>query len=240
MPKHINKKIDLIYSRPRVNIKKVYFDDGKFPKLIKVIAIILIGCIIARNMVKSINPIINMQCVSQAKNIATVVVNKHTADVMNDFKYEELVEIIKDTNGKIQLIKLNVNPVNEIASEVAMNIQNELNDEDTTKISIRMGSIFGIKFFSCFGPKINIKMATGGNVETSLKSKFTTAGINQALHQIYLEIKCKIIIYSPYDTIYEDVVNQILIAESIIVGEIPNSYYNLNNKENSILLRNAE
>ena len=87
------------------------------------------------------------------------------------------------------------------------------------------------------GPKINIKLSTSGNVETNLKSEFKTAGINQTLHQIYLEIKCQIIILTPYDTVSEDIVNYVLIAESIIVGEIPSSYYNLND---SSTLRNNE
>lgn len=240
MQKQINNKINYIYSRPRLRIKKPAFNNEKIPKLIKVIATILIGCIIAKNMIQAINPVINMQCVSQAKNLATIVINKHTANLMNNFKYEDLAQIVKDESGRIQLIKVNVNPVNEIASDVAACIQEDLNNDDSTRITIRLGSFFGVKLISGLGPKISIKMSTNGNVETSLKSEFSSTGINQTLHQIYLEIKCKIIIYAPYDTISEEVINQVLIAESIIVGDIPNSYYNVDNKEKTNILRNKE
>jgi len=187
--------------------------------------IIVVGIFITRNVLKHIIPIINAQCLNQAKNMAIIISNKQATKIMNDFKYEDLAEIIKTEDGKIQMIKLNVIPANEIITAVTDEIQNELNSNDNIQVSIRLGSIFGIKFFSGIGPKINVRLWMNGNTEASLKSEFKTAGINQTLHQIFLEIKCNIIIYSQYDTISEVVTNKILIAESIIVGEIPKGYY---------------
>lgn len=77
------------------------------------------------------------------------------------------------------------------------------------------------------GPEIQIKILPVGSVITNLKSKFESVGINQTLHQIYLEVSCKVTIVMPYDSIEADIVNQVLMTESIIVGEIPEAYYNL-------------
>lgn len=75
-----------------------------------------------------------------------------------------------------------------------------------------------------------------GNIETDLKSEFRAAGINQTLHRIYLEIRCNVIILTPFQTIEEPVINQVLLAEGVIVGEVPNSYYNLEgiSKDNAL------
>ena len=70
-------------------------------------------------------------------------------------------------------------------------------------------------------------MAITGNLDTELKSEFVAAGINQTLHKIYLEVKCNVSILTPFETIEEQIVNQVLLAEGLIVGEVPNSYYNL-------------
>ena len=70
-------------------------------------------------------------------------------------------------------------------------------------------------------------MMTDGTVETDLKSEFKEAGINQTLHRIYLEVKCNVNILTPYSTIKETIVNQVLLAEGVIVGNIPNTYYNI-------------
>lgn len=77
------------------------------------------------------------------------------------------------------------------------------------------------------GPDIKIKMSTDGTVETDLKSEFKEAGINQTLHRIYLEVKCNVNILTPYNTINETIVNQVLLVEGVIIGNIPNTYYNL-------------
>ncbi len=70
-------------------------------------------------------------------------------------------------------------------------------------------------------------MLTDGTVETDLRSEFKEAGINQTLHRIYLEVKCNVNILTPYSTIKETIVNQVLLAEGVIVGNIPNTYYNI-------------
>ena len=61
-----------------------------------------------------------------------------------------------------------------------------------------------------------------------MKSEFIEKGVNQTLHRLYLEIQCEISILTPFNTINEKINNQFIIAENIIVGNIPSSYYNLN------------
>ena len=68
---------------------------------------------------------------------------------------------------------------------------------------------------------------TDGTVETDLRTEFKEAGINQTLHRIYLEVKCNVSILTPYDTINETRTNQVLLVEGVIVGTIPDAYYNL-------------
>lgn len=85
----------------------------------------------------------------------------------------------------------------------------------------------GSKYFAGMGPDIKIKMMTDGNVLTDLKSEFTEAGINQTLHRVYLEVVCNVTILTPYQTITESITNQVLLIEGVIVGNIPDAYYNL-------------
>lgn len=60
-----------------------------------------------------------------------------------------------------------------------------------------------------------------------MKSEFKEQGINQTLHRVYLQVVCEVSVVTPYDSISERITNQVLIAENIIVGKIPNTYYNL-------------
>ena len=79
-------------------------------------------------------------------------------------------------------------------------------------------------------------MSTIGDIQTDLKSEFSSAGINQTIHRIYLEVTCNVVILTPFDTIEETIVNQVLLAEGVIVGNIPNTYYNLEGLNNNNLV----
>lgn len=99
--------------------------------------------------------------------------------------------------------------------------------EEGKKSKQLFGSFTGFKLFAGKGPRIPIKISTIGNVETDLKSEFKEQGINQTLHRVYLQVVCEVSVVTPYDSISERITNQVLIAENIIVGKIPNTYYNL-------------
>lgn len=95
------------------------------------------------------------------------------------------------------------------------------------------GSFTGFKLLAGKGHGVPIRISTVGNVETDLRSEFTAQGINQTLHRVYLQVVCEVSILTPYNDITEKISNQVLIAENVIVGKIPNTYYNLNGVDNS-------
>ena len=81
---------------------------------------------------------------------------------------------------------------------------------------------------------------TDGTVETDLRTEFVEAGINQTLHRIYLEVRCNVNILTPYDTISETITNQVLLTEGVIIGNIPDTYYNLEGLNNNQLMEMIE
>lgn len=83
-------------------------------------------------------------------------------------------------------------------------------------------------------------MMTDGTVETDLRTEFVEAGINQTLHRIYLEVRCNVNILTPYDTISETITNQVLLTEGVIIGNIPDTYYNLEGLNNDQLMEMIE
>ncbi len=92
---------------------------------------------------------------------------------------------------------------------------------------MHFGSFTGINFLSGRGPGIDIKISTAGNVETDLKSEFIAQGINQTLHRVYLQMKCEIIILTPFKSISQNISNQVLLMENVVMGNVPDTYYNL-------------
>lgn len=229
--------MDLIFSRRRIKLPKIKFTKKnnfrnnkekifKSRKFIKIICITIVAIFVAWNIIKQIEPILEKECLIRAKSIATEISNKQASLVMSKYKYEDLCNIVKDDEQNIKMIKSNVNLVNEIISDVAVKIQEELNKLETDDIYIRLGSFTGSKFLAGRGPKVNFKISSIGNVETDLKSEFIAAGINQTMHKIYLQVDCNVVIVTPFNHVEENITNQILIAEAVILGNVPSSYYN--------------
>lgn len=234
--------MDKIYSRKRIHLPKLSNHHGKLPeqkdflKLFKITCITSIALITANLILQSISPIIDKQCINMAKSIATKVSNEQATVVMAKYEYEDLCNVTKDSNGNIAMISANVIPINEIISDVAIKIQEELNKTENSKFTIKMGSFTGSRLLSGRGPSIEIKMSTIGNLDTDLRSEFTSAGINQTLHKMYLQVECQVAVLTPFHTIEEKITNQVLLEEVIIVGTTPNTYYNFEGvtKDNAI------
>ena len=234
-----------IYSRPRFNLEDVLIrnDNYKKPKkqgntkFAKVAVIIVIAIITAVLIIRAIDPIINKLCIDEAKNIATRIANAQATQIMKDYNYEDFITIIRDESQNIVMLQANVNTINTISSEIPVRIIDEFEKNDNSNINIYLGSLLGIKMFSGSGPKIPAEIANTGNIETTLKSEFTQQGVNQTLHRIYLEVSIEVSILTPYDIAKTNIVNQVLIAESVIIGNVPAAYYNLNTSDDSEAMR---
>ena len=238
--------MDKIYSRPRIKFAKIKKQKNnlQFEKKKKIFGNIfligLIALITAKTIIDALTPIIDMNCSNIAKSIATKISNEQATNVMSKYKYDDLCTISKDVNGNISMISANVIPINEIISEITIRIQDELNKKENDYFKIKLGSFTGIKILSGRGPDVNVKMSTIGNLETELKSEFISSGINQTVHKIYLKVDCNVIILTPFTTKEEKITNQILLAEAVIIGTTPGTYYNFNSSNEDIALETMQ
>jgi len=207
--------------------------NAKLRKTIKTLLILLIAVITMIKCIESIEPNFNTICIKEARSIATQISNNEATEVMKKYEYDDLATIIKNESGNVEMVKSNIIPINKIVSDVAVEIQSEMDKLGGEEIGIRLGSFTGNKLLSGRGPYVKFRITEKGDVITDYRSEFTQAGINQTLHRIYLEIKCNISILTPFNIIEEQIVNQVIIAENIIVGTTPDTYYNFDNLTNS-------
>lgn len=234
--------MDSIYRRKRIRVPKVIFqkfgsmDPKKKRKMLKFFSIVSIMILSFFAILNSIEPILDTLFKDKAKSIATIICNEESTKIITNYKYEDLITIHRDKDNNITMIQSNITPINYIISDVGEKIQKRINETEKEKIHINLGSFLGSKLLSGIGPNIPISLSLVGNVETDLRSEFKSQGINQTIHRIYLQVDCKINILTPYQVTEEKISNQVLIAENIIVGKIPDAFYNLQglSKDNAI------
>ena len=157
---------------------------------------------------------------------------------MNKYQYDQLYTIEKDESGDIVVVRANVVPINNLISYLTENIQREFDDLNNVKVELPFGSLTGVYFMSGFGPKIPINVSVAGTVDTNIKSEFIAQGINQTLHRVFVDFDCDMKIITPVKNFSQNVKNQVIIAEHVIVGNIPNSYYNFEGLENALYTLN--
>ncbi len=235
---HHNENIYKIYSRRRFRLGFLNNNPRgdrfkrKIKKITPYIATLMIAFITCYMIWNAMNPIFETLCEDEAKAIATIITNEETTKVINQYNYDTFFTIEKDEEGNIQMINANVLKINQITSDVALNIQKALKENETNKVKISLGSATGLRMLSGSGPKIPVTISSTGNVDTDLRSEFIAQGVNQTKHRVYLEIQTNVNILTPFSTVQRSINNQVLIAENVILGEIPSTYYNFEGMEN--------
>ena len=224
--------MDKIYSRPRI---KVFYSKGeKTSKKTAIILIIIVAILTVVNSLKSINPIFENLCKDKAMEISTKILNEESSKILKEYDYKDIVTITEAAENKI--LKTDVSIINDIASKLALTVTNRLRKLENEKIKIPSGAILGNKYLSGIGPKFGINIIPSSNVTTEVKTEFKSQGMNQTIYRIYLEVVCNEKILTSYNSLETQIVNQVLLVETVIVGNVPETYYNLEgvNRENSI------
>lgn len=174
-----------------------------------------------------VNPIIIDATEAKVYSLTQDAVENAVYDVIKDNNiYDELIEIVKDENGDVQMITANAFQINMFSKNLLKSAQDSLKGLAEQGVELGIGTFTGLPILTDRGPKITLKLSPIGTVYTRFYSEFTTAGINQTNHKIYLIINTDVNIILPTDTKKVETTTEILITESIIVGKIPDTYLN--------------
>jgi len=191
--------------------------------------IVLIGILIVFNIfLYELNKVITPALL----NIADEEIKKRTVDILNKtileeysnkFDYDKVIRIEKDSEGNIIMLRADTLKMNQIACDVAIRSQEKLKNSGNIYIKIPIGYIFKNNIISNFGPKVTIKANPIGSIDTEYSSKFQSQGINQTKHSIYINVKTSVRVIFPMNTNRIEVKTQIPLAETVIVGKVPDT-----------------
>ncbi len=175
-----------------------------------------------------LRPMIQSVTNTIAKQVATTAIHNTVVEQLeqNPLKYEDFVNIQRDGNGNITTITTNMTNINALKSKIALAIQEELG-ESYTQTGIPLGTLTGSDLLRGYGPKVPVRISIAGNVSVELKSSFESAGINQTRHQIYMEIRTSAYSYLTGMSSTTEVSTDVAVAETVIVGEVPQMFANL-------------
>ena len=174
---------------------------------------------------KNLEQVILDMAHARAEAMAVEYIHEAVRDVMGDMiTYEDMITVRTDTAGRITMLQANAVRMNELATVTALKAQASLESADAQSISIPLGAALGIPFLSGLGPRVQVRMVPVSAVSAAFSTEFESAGINQTRHKIYLSLHTTVRLVIPSGARQVSLGSQVLIAESIIVGDVPDSY----------------
>lgn len=183
----------------------------------------------------SIRPLMIAYSQSYASGVAVRLINTAVSEhfAKSDLRYDDLIILQKNESGNIIAVQADVVGINKLKSEITLSMQKVVSQKQEGEVHIPLGSILKNDLLAGIGPRIPVKVNPLGFTNIDIESVFSSAGINQTKHQIFLTAEIRIMIYMPSIQKSAKVSTKIPIAETIIVGEIPHTYTNIEGTEKS-------
>lgn len=218
--------------------KKSHYSLSRYRKRSKLPTILLILILIITLTVvylfsiveRNLHPTIVQMAESKANLIANEAIHKVLYEkVLADINYSDLIHVHKDTQQRITMMQANTIKISRIVSQANLEIKDSLRHLEDETFDIPLGQALDSQILANYGPKIKVKIVPVGTVDVRFRDGFEEAGINQVRHILYLDIKTTVKIVVPLVTKDIAVDNRIPIAETIIVGDVPQTYFGLSN-----------
>lgn len=174
---------------------------------------------------RSMSPTILDIAQTRLKAETTMAVNEAVCVILSDVEsYSDFFTIEKNSQNDIVMISANSALVNTFARNTAILSQKKINELKSFTIDIPLGTLTGVPLLSEKGPTVDVVVSPIGNVSCTFKSVFESAGINQTLHRIYVNVCSNVDLIMPTSHMEVQTVTPILLSESLIIGKVPDTF----------------
>ena len=172
---------------------------------------------------RRIDPLVRDMALSNLSSIVIRECNDAVIDAVENggADYDALVKKETDSCGRILSLSVNYKSFNAFKSRLTQDIQNRIDKINSVEVFIPIMSMFSDRFYSALGFPVKIKVMTDENIHIDFSDSFEAAGINQTRHLISVKVTAEMGVNTPVRASGDDIVTEIPIAETIIVGDTP-------------------
>ena len=219
--------------RPVRRRRAAWTGPGSELKIPPVLITLAVALVVAASVIalleNKLRPVVAEIAAAQAQNNMTAVVeNAVTADLAaRQVSYVDFVTIQRDEGGAITALTTDMARMNLLRSELTAAILDALKGVDVSDVQVPLGSLFDLEPLWAKGPALKAKAMTVGTVRAEFDSQFTSAGVNQTLHRIWLEVDVPMTLLLPGGEVETALHTRLCVAETVIVGKVPDTYLQL-------------
>lgn len=173
-----------------------------------------------------LKPVMTSMSTARVSNLVNRIVSAAVNEAVENgsIDYQNFVIFEKDETGHITALRSNVAEVNRMQGQITDEILHRLSEVATSELEIPLGTLTGSALLAGRGPSLFVRMQAVGSASAAFRNQFTAAGINQTRHQIFLDVDVYMSILLPGMKTSTRVSNEIAVAETVIVGGVPDTY----------------
>lgn len=219
----------------RRRVRRPIYLDVHLPRLpgkaARVLLVLVIFALVFACAVQSVLYLRELSCsmaLSDATDLMTVCINDTVSRTLaeHDYGYDYFVTLERASDGSIAAVSTNMSRINLLSSEILNDIV-AASDKGALDINIPVGNLLGSTLLLGRGPVVPVEITMLTSSHIDLKNELESAGINQTKHQIKLDVVIDIDVILPWKTASTQVVSEILVAETVVVGRVPETYFNV-------------
>ena len=176
-----------------------------------------------------LKPVLTSLATARVANTVNGIVTAAVNDTVysGGVDYDQLISFEKDKEGRITAVKSNMAEFNRLQAAIIDEVLTNLSEVSTRELSVPVGTLLGSPFLAGRGPLIRVRMQSVGSSSAHFENAFTSAGINQTMQRVRLNVSVTLTVLSPAGTQQVTADSDVIVAETVVVGTVPNSYVNL-------------
>lgn len=162
----------------------------------------------------------------ECHELVSRVLNEAISDELEneDTDYNKLVTLSTNSEGEVISVESNVVNINKLKTGIVRRLEREIGRLSSYNLEIPIGTLLGIQLLHGKGFSIGMTVEPVGMASASIISEFVSAGINQTLHRIVIEITTSVESIIPGFSTRVPVTTTVVAAETVIVGRVPDAY----------------
>ena len=203
-----------------------YRGGGRFPLRLTALAVFATLSAVVLYAGAHLQPVLSRLAVARVSNTVNRIVIQSVDEAVRGgaVRYDQLISFEKDNDGRIAAIHSNMAACSRLQSEILSIILARLDEVPPRDLSIPLGTLLGSALLAGRGPRVSVRMESAGSSSARFGNTFTAAGIYQTRHELVLYIDVNVAILLPGFTTATRVSNAVTVAETIIVGDVPETY----------------
>ena len=184
----------------------------------------------------SIRPVLEGLASARVESASARAMNEAILEVLSTDAAGELLSAQASQEGHISLLTADAGKLNLLAADAAAAAQRRIQDLGEQGVSVALGTLSGIPLLSGLGPRLSFRFTPVGMVQSSFHSEFRSAGINQTLHRITLQLTGTVRLVLPGRSYTVTVMDLAPISENVIVGDVPDAYTHVADRDDLLNL----